>query len=58
MGWSFTIGIFKGTAIRIHITLILFLVWIGFATYLRNGSQAAVESLIIHLNSFYLYHSA
>jgi stage IV sporulation protein FB len=46
MGWSFTIGSFKGTAIRIHITLILFLVWIGFATYLKNGSQAAIESLI------------
>ena len=46
MSWSFTIGSFKGTAIRVHITLILFLAWIGFATYLKNGSQAAVESLI------------
>lgn len=46
MGWSFTIGRFKGTAIRVHITLILFLVWIGFAAYLKNGPQAAFDSLL------------
>ena len=46
MGWSFTIGRFKGTVIRVHITLILFLVWIGFAAYLKNGPQAAFDSLL------------
>ena len=29
MPWSITIGRIAGTAVRIHVTFILFLVWIG-----------------------------
>jgi stage IV sporulation protein FB len=46
MRWSLTIGSFKGTAIRIHITFILFLAWIGFAAYQRGGPIAARDSVL------------
>lgn len=46
MRWSFTIGVFKGTAVRIHVTLLLFLAWIGFAAYQRGGAEAAGQSVL------------
>ncbi len=46
MRWSFTLGTFKGTAVRIHITLLLFLAWIGMAAYQRGGAEAAGQSLL------------
>jgi Zn-dependent protease/CBS domain-containing protein len=45
MGWSVTIGTIAGTAIRLHITFLLFLVWIFFASYATGGAQAAWYSL-------------
>lgn len=46
MRWSLTIGSFKGTAVRIHVTFILFLAWIGFAAYQRGGAIAARDSVL------------
>ncbi len=46
MGWSITIGRFWGTAVRIHITFLLFLAWIGFSAYQRGGAAAARESVL------------
>lgn len=46
MRWSITLGSFKGTAVRVHVTFILFLAWIGFAAYQREGIVAARDSLI------------
>jgi len=31
MPWSITVGRFGGTAVKIHITFILFLAWIAFS---------------------------
>jgi stage IV sporulation protein FB len=45
MGWSFPIGSVKGTVIRVHLTFLLLLAFIGFANYARGGGQAAVGSL-------------
>lgn len=41
MGWSVMIGRIAGTAVRIHITFLLFLLWIGFASWRTGGSDAA-----------------
>jgi Zn-dependent protease/CBS domain-containing protein len=41
MGWSLNIGTIAGTAIRIHVTFLLFLVWIFVASYMSGGAQAA-----------------
>jgi len=46
MGWSITIGSIAGTAVRIHVTFLLFLVWIFGAAYASGGSSAAWTSLI------------
>src|SRR6266576_934318 len=46
MSWSINIGRIAGTAVRVHITFILFLGWIFFANYVAEGPQAALASLI------------
>ncbi len=46
MGWSITLGRFFGTAVRIHLTFLLFLAWIAFSAYQRGGAAAARESIL------------
>ena len=53
MGWSFPIGAVKGTVIRVHFTFILFLVWIGAASYARGGSDAAVQAVLFMILLFF-----
>ena len=43
MSWSFPIGTVKGTVIRLHVTFLLFLVWIAGAHYVQGGQRAALE---------------
>jgi stage IV sporulation protein FB len=45
MRWSVNIGSIAGTAIRIHITFLLFLAWIFVASYVAGGAQAAWSGL-------------
>jgi stage IV sporulation protein FB len=52
MGWSVTIGSIAGTSIRLHITFLLFLVWIFFASYASGGAQAAGYALAFMLLLF------
>ncbi len=46
MRWSITIGNFAGTAVKIHITFILFLAWIAFSAWSRGGPAAALDSTL------------
>jgi Zn-dependent protease/CBS domain-containing protein len=46
MGWSLSIGSIAGTAIRVHITFLLFLVWIFIASYVSGGADAAWTGLV------------
>ncbi len=46
MNWSFPIGTVKGTVIRIHLTFVLFLVWIGVSHYTQGGQRAAFEGVL------------
>jgi Zn-dependent protease/CBS domain-containing protein len=46
MSWSVTVGRFGGTAVKIHITFLLFLVWIAASAAARDGWRAAVESTV------------
>ena len=41
MPWSITIGRIAGTAVRIHITFILFLVWIGASALRHDGGDGS-----------------
>jgi stage IV sporulation protein FB len=52
MRWSITLGSFKGTAVRVHVTFLLFLAWIGFAAYQRGGMIAARDSLLFIIAIF------
>ena len=45
MSWSISIGRIAGTAVRIHITFLLFLVWIWAASYVTGGAEAAWSGL-------------
>jgi Zn-dependent protease len=46
MPWSLTIGSIAGTAVRIHATFLLFLVWIWAAYYRQGGADAAWQGVI------------
>ncbi len=46
MFWSVSIGRIAGTAVRIHITFLLFLIWIWVASYVSGGAQAAWSGLL------------
>jgi len=46
MPWSLSIGTIAGTAIRVHITFLLFLGWIFVASYVSGGPQAAWSGLL------------
>jgi Zn-dependent protease/CBS domain-containing protein len=46
MSWSVNIGSIAGTAIRIHITFLLFLVWIFVAGLATGGVNNALNSLL------------
>jgi len=46
MSWSVNIGSIAGTAIRIHITFVLFLIWIFVAGWAAGGVADALNSLV------------
>jgi stage IV sporulation protein FB len=46
MSWSVNIGSIAGTAVRIHITFLLFLIWIFAAGWSSGGADAACTCLI------------
>lgn len=46
MSWSVTIGVVKGTVIRLHVTFLLFLIWIAIAHYLQGGWDAAIAGVV------------
>ncbi len=46
MSWSVNIGSIAGTAIRIHVTFVLFLIWIFFAGLATGGVNDAINSLL------------
>jgi Zn-dependent protease len=52
MQWSITVGQIAGTAIRIHITFLLFLVWIAASDYASGGLEAAKSSIVFVLLVF------
>ncbi len=52
MSWSLNIGSIAGTAIRVHITFLLFLAWIFGASYVTGGAAAAWSGLIFMLLLF------
>jgi stage IV sporulation protein FB len=52
MGWSLNLGSVAGTVVRVHITFVLFLGWIFFASWASGGSAAAWQGLAFMLLLF------
>ena len=52
MNCSLTVGSIAGTRIRLHVTFLIFLAWIGLADYLAGGLSAAAESIVFILLAF------
>jgi len=52
MTWSLKIGQIAGTAVRIHITFLLFVAWIWAASYFADGAPAAWSGLAYILALF------
>ena len=48
MPWSVNIGSIAGTAVRIHITFLLFLVWIFIAGYITGGRRSRLGEPGLH----------
>ena len=46
MVWSFSIGRIGGTAVRIHVTLLLLLAWIWLDSYFAGGLTVASQTLV------------
>lgn len=46
MRWSLTIGRFGETAVKIHVTFLLLLAWIGFSAWRQQGVAAARDSVV------------
>jgi Zn-dependent protease/CBS domain-containing protein len=52
MSWSLNIGSIAGTAIRVHITFLLFLGWIFAASWASGGAAEAWQGLVFMLLLF------
>src|SRR5690606_33028005 len=52
MRWSFTILRVAGTDVKIHVTFLLLLVWIGIIYYWQGGPAAAISGLVFILLIF------
>ena len=46
MSWSFSIGHFGPTTVRVHVTFFLLLAWIGVSAWQRGGAHAATVSVL------------
>jgi stage IV sporulation protein FB len=46
MLWSFPIARIAGTVVRVHVTFLLFLIWIGAAQWQLGGREAAIEGVL------------
>ena len=52
MRWSYTIGRFAGTEVKIHVTFFLLLAWIAYTAYQDAGTAAAVSDTLFFVCFF------
>jgi len=52
MPWSITVARVAGSEIRIHLTFLILLAWIGFAEYANGGPAAALDGVLFILAVF------
>jgi stage IV sporulation protein FB len=52
MPWSITIARVAGSEIRIHLTFLILLAWVGFAEYANGGPAAALDGVLFIIAVF------
>ncbi len=52
MGWSFSIGRLFGSELRVHVTFLILLAWVGAASYADAGLNAAISDVVFVLLLF------
>ncbi|WP_075217255.1 site-2 protease family protein [Mongoliimonas terrestris] len=52
MSWSIPLGRVFGSEIRIHLTFLILLLWIGFASYTQGGRAAAIDGVLFMVAVF------
>jgi Zn-dependent protease/CBS domain-containing protein len=52
MSWSISLGRIAGSEIRIHLTFLILLAWIGIAQYFQSGAAAAAETVLFVIAIF------
>jgi len=52
MSWSFSLGKFAGSEVRIHVTFLMLLAFIGIAQFLAGGLEQAVETVALVIAVF------
>lgn len=52
MSWSVTIARVAGSEIRIHLTFLILLAWIGISAYAAGGTAAAIDSVLFIIAVF------
>ena len=45
MGWTISLGRIAGTAIKLHLTFLLFLIWLGAIGWARGGAAGAAGAV-------------
>jgi stage IV sporulation protein FB len=53
MKWSFRLATIAGTQVRIHLTFLLLIGWVGLSFFLRDGALAAVYGMGFFLALFF-----
>jgi Zn-dependent protease len=52
MAWSISLGTVFGSEIRIHLTFLVLLAWIGIAQYTQGGAAAALDGVLFVIAVF------
>jgi Zn-dependent protease len=52
MKWSFSLGRIAGTEIKVHVTFVLLLIWLGVGAYAAGGAAAALDGTLFILALF------
>ena len=52
MRWSYRVATIAGTEIKVHVTFVLFILWVAFSTYSISGAEAALQVTLFFLALF------
>jgi len=54
MKWSWNVGRIAGIDVKIHLTFVILLIWVGFSTLIAGGNMTAVFSDVLFILALFL----